>query len=166
LNFIKINYSWSGISADALGELRLLDHLDKLELRYANRQITTEYGMAISKISSLRGADHQQQRHRSEGDRLPQRPAEAHHARPAFCREFSDANAVALTQLRQLESLDLSYNRHHSRRARCPVNAAAPAATDHHRHKHHRERCASVQAGGEGRGERGEGEVVENPTAS
>ena len=108
LNFIRINCSWSGISADALGELRRLNHLDKLELRYANRQITLEYGMALAKVSSLRTLAISS----SEVDldamsflcALPKLTT----LELKYCHEVNDANVVALTQLRQLESLDLT----------------------------------------------------------
>ena len=110
LTSVRISCSYAGVSPEALSELRRLDHLEKLELRYAaNRPVAVEYGMALARLSNL----HTLIISSSEVDlkavsflcALPKLTTLELRA----CREFNDANVAALMQLRQLEALDLSY---------------------------------------------------------
>lgn len=109
LNAIRIYCSYRGISAEAIGELNRLDHLEKLELRYANHTITLQYGMALAKITSLRALALSN----SDVDAqvLPLLSALPHLTTLELksCRDLTDADLTALTQMRQLENLDLSF---------------------------------------------------------
>jgi len=106
---IRVSGSWSGISAEALGELRHLKHLERLELRYANRRVTMDFGMALARITSLRTLT-------ITGSEMDLAAANFLCALPNLTtlqlkstRDLTDANVVALAQLAQLEELDLSY---------------------------------------------------------
>lgn len=111
LKYLRISGSWSRISPESLAELGRLKHLEKLEFRYANRQMSIEYGMALSHCQSLKTLS-------ISGCELDSGMIGFLATLPNLTtlqlrstRELTDAYAFALAGLPTVEELDLSYTR-------------------------------------------------------